>query len=502
MHKSDVFTTFRDYKAWAENVTGCKIGILRKDKGGEFSSRIWDEFLHKHGIHCEHLIRDMPQQLGVTEHFNRTLAEGVMTALLQAGLTCTWWEDAANHFIYGKIHLPSHAIDSKTSHKLFYQKQGMVECLYPFGCLAYIHLQKDQHSALLLHAAQCIFIGYLKDYRGWHFWDPQAQWEVITDSAVFHKCVFPFKKPGLSGKDRFVDPLPPISDVVPCPAIPSIKFPLPDEPLSTEALPVPTPQLPPVPIPHVPVPTLPPNLPQLVIQLDPVGPARPHPNPLNDLPEQPQTPLEVRGLTSHFKHHLLADPLPVKCPSCAQVPGALTEDANHVDIADSVAVPLFDMMDFAFNTVAALEPKMLAEALRWPDTDRWIEAALAEIEAHTWNGTWELVQLPPGKQAIGSQWVFKVKKTPEGLVEKYKGRMVAQGFSQIPGIHYTEIFASTAHMVAMQTVMAIAAAEDMELESVDVLTAFLNGEIDTKLYMRILEGLKVEGGPGPGEDPK
>jgi len=173
-----------------------------------------------------------------------------------------------------------------------------------------------------------------------------------------------------------------------------------------------------------------------------------------------------------------------------------------MDVADSVAVPLFDVMDFTFNTVAALEPKTLAEALRQPDADRWIKAALAEIKADIQNGTWELVQLPPGKQAIGSQWVFKVKKTPEGLVEKYKGCVVAQGFSQIPGIHYTEIFASMACMAAMWTVMVIAAAKDMELESVDVSTAFLNGEINTKLYMRIPEGLKVEGKPGPGEDPK
>ena len=56
-------------------------------------------------------------------------------------------------------------------------------------------------------------------------------------------------------------------------------------------------------------------------------------------------------------------------------------------------------------------------------------------------------------------------------------------------------------MEAMRTVMAIAAA-DMELESVDVSTAFLNGEIDTELYMKIPEGLEVEGEPEPGEDPK
>ena len=85
---------------------------------------------------------------------------------------------------------------------------------------------------------------------------------------------------------------------------------------------------------------------------------------------------------------------------------------------------------------------------------------------------------------------------------KYKGRIVAQGYSQVQGVHYNEIFASTARMAAMRTVLAIAAAEDLELESVDVSTAFLNGDIDAEIYMRVPEGLEVEGEPRPGEDPK
>jgi len=48
-----------------------------------------------------------------------------------------------------------------------------------------------------------------------------------------------------------------------------------------------------------------------------------------------------------------------------------------------------------------MEPKSLADALKQPDTDKWVAAALAEIEAHLQNGTWELAQLPPGKRAIG-----------------------------------------------------------------------------------------------------
>ena len=59
-----------------------------------------------------------------------------------------------------------------------------------------------------------------------------------------------------------------------------------------------------------------------------------------------------------------------------------------------------------------------------------------------------------------------------------------------------------ARMAAMRMVIAIAGTEDLELESVDVSMAFLNGEIDAEIYMRIPDGLEVEGNPQPGEDPK
>jgi len=131
-----------------------------------------------------------------------------------------------------------------------------------------------------------------------------------------------------------------------------------------------------------------------------------------------------------------------------------------------------------------------------------VAATLAEIEAHIQNGTWELTHLPPSKRAISSQWVFKIKQTPEGLINKYKGWVVAQGFSQVLGIHYNEVFALTAWMAAMRAVIMIAAAEDLELESVDISMAFLNGDIDAEIYMKIPEGLKVEGEPQPGKDPK
>jgi Reverse transcriptase (RNA-dependent DNA polymerase) len=128
--------------------------------------------------------------------------------------------------------------------------------------------------------------------------------------------------------------------------------------------------------------------------------------------------------------------------------------------------------------------------------------SLSPVYCTVENGTWELAQLPQGRRAIGSRWVFKLKRKPDGSIDKYKGRIVAQGFSQIRGVHYNEVFASTACMAAMRVVIAMAAVEDLELDSVDVSTAFLNGEIVAEIYMRVPEGLGIEGDPAPGEDPK
>jgi hypothetical protein len=60
---------------------------------------------------------------------------------------------------------------------------------------------------------------------------------------------------------------------------------------------------------------------------------------------------------------------------------------------------------------------------------------------------------------------FKIERTPEGFIDKYKGRVVAQGYSQIQGVHYNEVFASTARMAAMRTVIAIVAWQGESISS-------------------------------------
>lgn len=105
------------------------------------------------------------------------------------------------------------------------------------------------------------------------------------------------------------------------------------------------------------------------------------------------------------------------------------------------------------------EPHSFAEAMKRsePERSQWLKAASDEIEALIENGTFELVQLPPGRKAIGNQWVFKVKRKADGSVERYKGRLVAKGFSQRPGFDFVETLASTPCWAAIRATMAIGA---------------------------------------------
>ena len=107
-------------------------------------SKEFDGFLSTSGIQHEHLIWDTPQQLGVAEWMNCSITEGIMTALSQSGLGQSWWEDAAMHWVYRKICIPSAATTPLTPFELFYGCRLDVSTSQPFGCLAYVHLQKDQ----------------------------------------------------------------------------------------------------------------------------------------------------------------------------------------------------------------------------------------------------------------------------------------------------------------------------------------------------------------------
>ena len=134
----------------------------------------------------------------------------------------------------------------------------------------------------------------------------------------------------------------------------------------------------------------------------------------------------------------------------------------------------------------ALEPASLAEAKRRPDWPNWEQALAEELTTLHEAGTWEIVEPPPGVNIVGSKWVFKAKKDAEGNVARKKARLIAQGFSQIPGIDYFDTYAPVAQLASIQTILALAARNDMELHQIDIKGAYLNGKLNENevIYMR------------------
>ena len=83
------------------------------------------------------------------------------------------------------------------------------------------------------------------------------------------------------------------------------------------------------------------------------------------------------------------------------------------------------------------EPTSFKEAVKDP---RWIETMQSEIKALEENSTWSVVDLPPGKKAIGCKWVYKIKYKATGEIERFKARLVAKVYNQKEGLDYQETF--------------------------------------------------------------
>ena len=139
--------------------------------------------------------------------------------------------------------------------------------------------------------------------------------------------------------------------------------------------------------------------------------------------------------------------------------------------------------DVALRASEIDEPTTIEEALNGSHSKQWKGATDAEYQSLMENSTWELVKLPPGRKAVGCKWVFRVKYDGAGQVERYKGRLVARGFSQKYGIDYDETFSPVARFSSIRTLLSYAVEKGMQVHQMDVVTAFLNGDLKEEIYM-------------------
>ncbi|GKF18178.1 putative ribonuclease H-like domain-containing protein [Tanacetum coccineum] len=93
------------------------------------------------------------------------------------------------------------------------------------------------------------------------------------------------------------------------------------------------------------------------------------------------------------------------------------------------------------------------------------------------------MDLPHGKRAIGTKWVYRNKKDESGIIIKNKARLVAQGYAQEEGIDYDEVFAPVARIETIRLFLAYASFKDFVVYQMDMKSAFLYGKIEEEVYV-------------------
>jgi hypothetical protein len=109
------------------------------------------------------------------------------------------------------------------------------------------------------------------------------------------------------------------------------------------------------------------------------------------------------------------------------------------------------------------------------------------------NEVWDIVPRLEGKSMVSSRWLYKIKHVADGIIEKYKARFVARGFSQKEGVDYEETFAPITRYTSIREVMSLVSIMGWRIHQMDVKTTFLNGIIEEEVYIEQPRGFEVSG---------
>ncbi|KAL4586016.1 hypothetical protein LXL04_010646 [Taraxacum kok-saghyz] len=457
-HKHEASTYLVDFCFMVKTQFNKAIKRIRSDNGGEFVSTEMQDFYATQGIVLETSCVKTPQQNGVVERKHRHLLEVARSLRFEAKLPIRFWGECILTATYIINRLPSKVIDYKTPFEILFKQQPDYSHMKVFGCLVYTRNTDTKGDKFEVRGRRGIFLGYPQGKKGYRVYDLESKKIVVSRDTKFVEDVFPYHDESSdSNTDLSTDPFI-IDDVA--------EYTAPNDG------------------------SLPSNQPTV----DEIPEIRDHDSSggeeftesqENDLREEVQKEKRVRFHPKNLRdfHVTLPPSIDNSLP---------THTSTDHPISNYVAYANFSTNHKAFLTALQEndEPKYYKQAA---NDEKWREAMKKEIKALEDNDTWTLEDLPAGKRAIGSKWVYKVKYKPSGEVERYKARLVAKGFTQMEGVDFHDTFAPVAKLVTVRTLLAVATKKDWIIHQLDVNNAFLHGDLHEEVYMKIPEGFSKEG---------
>ncbi|KAL4565975.1 hypothetical protein LXL04_030083 [Taraxacum kok-saghyz] len=446
-HKSDLQTLFPQFKRLVEKYFKTPLISIFTDNGGEYIG-----LLKAYRILRPPPPPHTPEQNGVAERRHRHIVETGLALLHYAHVPLSFWSHAFQIAVYLINRLPTPILNFKSPYDVIYGKSPTYNKLKSFGCLCYPWLRPYAKSKLHPRSASCIFLGYSSSKSAYKCFDPISRRLYHSRHVEFVEHIYPYTskettKLYLPTVDEFLHnnttnnnnptTLPTTTNPTPlCPTPPAIYHPI------FKIYPLyPTPlQLPPSQ----------PNLPENPIT---------SPNPSSSSQSSISTP--------STPNHSSSDTSPTPLPPRNRKPNPKYFNPNFINSSTLHPVP------------STVEPTTHTQALKDP---QWRSAMDLEFNALLKNGTWELVP-PQSHKPIGCKWVFRVKRKPDGSIDKYKARLVAKGFHQQYGKDYIDTFSPVIKPVTIRTVLSIALSKNWPLRQLDVNNAFLHGHLQEEVYM-------------------
>ncbi|KAD4585787.1 hypothetical protein E3N88_23388 [Mikania micrantha] len=468
--KSETYENFVLLVNRLETLYKLRVRRVRSDNGTEFKNQNMEAFCDSKGIQQHFSAPYEPQMNGVAERKNRTLIESARTMLADSKLPITFWSEAVatacftlNRVLIVKRH-------KKTCYELLQNRKPNLEHLEPFGAPCTM-LKKD--AKFNSKVEEGFFLGYsLPNKRVfnkrtgvvelWYNVDVQRHTPIpegkgpnwlfdydklfesfnlsptVTDDEISLQMLYDLQNSdGVSQSSEEVGPTEEsTSEAVNVDCSSEDDQDIFEDALSQDQ-----------------------DTDQNITNLDHgVG--------------VPQVPVS-RVHVNHPVKQIIGDPS-VGVQTRRQV---TNEESLYVELERNHGTQEL-WMHSAF--VSQIEPKSVTEALREP---AWVEAMQEELNQFQKLGVWHLVDLPKGEKKIGTRWVLKCKRDDRGVIVRNKARLVVQGFRQIEGIDYDEVFAPVARLEAIRLFLSFAAHKKFKVYQLDVKSAFVYGSLKETVYV-------------------
>ena len=433
-NKSEVQKYIPDFFAFVKKQFGKEVKAIRSDNAPEL---FLSNFYHSLGVIHYRSCVETPQQNSVVERKHQHILNVARALLFQSSLPVCYWSDYILTAVYLINRTPSPFLNNKTPFEILHDKLPDYSHLRVFGCLCYVSTLKANRTKFSPRAKAAVFLGYPFGFKGYKLLDIETRSISISRNVIFHEEIFHFSKtnpcssPDISS-DLFHD------RVLPCIAA--------DNDQSSSVLP------------------------RVVSQ-----------PPLQVAPSS--RPTRVSKQPSYLKDY--------QCSLINSVAHVETHSTSH-PIQHFLS---YDKLSssyklFSLSVSIISEPSSFAKAAEIPE---WRAAMDCELEALEENKTWSIVSLPVGKHPVGCKWVYKIKHKANGTIERYKARLVAKGYTQREGIDYVDTFSPVAKLVTVKLLLAIAAVKGWHLSQLDVNNAFLHGDLNEEVYMKLPPGYNRKG---------